>query len=179
MLWLHSFYPDLDRDLDVGATPVLVTVGGREAVDVGSTAGIFESLAAADGSVVWSRRVDQGTAVHGLIGSPSSDGATIFQPSASPPTGIAALIGGSALWSVPTALPVYGSPALGDQVLITGTGAVFGDRSAGELLALSTEDGTILWRYNAGSAINSSPAIDGTLVLAGDFAGELLAFAAR
>ncbi|HEX6487432.1 MAG TPA: PQQ-binding-like beta-propeller repeat protein [Candidatus Dormibacteraeota bacterium] len=180
ILWRHSFYADLGRDLDVGATPVLTGQGPVESVDVGSTAGIFESLNALGGTQVWSRTLDAGTAVHGLIGSPAFDGSALYVPSASPPYGLISLTAlGARRWSVTTSQPVYSSPALGAGLVVVGTGAVFGDRSAGELLAIRTSDGSIVWRSDAGSAVNSSPAIAGDMVLVGDYAGKLLAFAAR
>src|SRR5205814_9953249 len=55
LLWKTSLHPDADRDLDVGATPVILNAGGREEVAVGSNAGMFALLDAGNGSVIWSR----------------------------------------------------------------------------------------------------------------------------
>lgn len=72
--------------------------------------------------------------------------------------------------------PVYGSPAVGTGVVVFGTGSVFGGRSAGELIALDTEDGHAVFRRSVGSAINSSPSLAGGYVFVGDSAGRVLAF---
>ena len=58
-LWFMSLHPDAGRDVDVGATPIVLQSGGREAIAVGSNAGIFKLLDAASGRcsgrVTWSR----------------------------------------------------------------------------------------------------------------------------
>jgi eukaryotic-like serine/threonine-protein kinase len=176
--WQYSFYADAARDLDVGASPVLLDVTGREAVAVGSVAGIFKLFDAATGNIVWSDDLVNGSAVHGLIASSAYDGASLYVPSASPPTGIFALgpIDGAVLWRHETALPVYSSPAVARGVLMVGTGAVFGDTKAGAVVALSIADGNILWSYDTHSAVRSSPAVAGSLVAVGDSSGDLFAF---
>jgi outer membrane protein assembly factor BamB len=177
-LWSVSFYADAGRDLDVGESPVLLQVGGKEAVAVGSVAGVFDLLDAATGAVIWSRDLVDGAAVHGLIASPAYDGSSIYVPSASPPTGLFALApgDGATVWRQGTDQPVYSSPAVGAGVIIFGTGAVFGDVHAGSIFALSSLDGRVLWKYDTHSAVFSSPAIAGTTVFVGDSNGDLFAF---
>lgn len=177
-LWRVSFYSDAGRDLDVGASPVLLQVGGRDAVAVGSVAGVFKLLDAATGAVIWSRDLVDGSAVHGLIASPAYDGTSLFVPSASPPTGVLALAPGDGAiqWRQGTDQPVYSSPAAGNGVLVFGTGAVFGEVHVGSIVALSSRDGRVLWRYDAHSAVFSSPAIAGTMVVVGDSNGDLFTF---
>jgi outer membrane protein assembly factor BamB len=177
-LWSVSFYPDEGSDLDVGESPVLLRVGGKEAVAEGSVAGVFKLLDAATGSVIWSRDLVNGSAVHGLIASAAYDGRSIYVPSASPPTGVFALApaDGATRWRQSTDQPVYSSPAAGDGVLVFGTGAVFGDVHVGSIVALSSLDGGVLWVYNAHSAVFSSPAIAGTMVAVGDSNGDVFAF---
>lgn len=177
-LWRVSFYSDAGRDLDVGESPALLEVDGTEAVAVGAVAGVFKLLDAAKGTVIWSRDLVDGSAVHGLIASPAYDGTNIYVPSASPPTGVFALApgDGSMRWRQGTDQPVYSSPAAGDGVLMFGTGAVFGDVHVGSIVALSSLDGEVLWSYNAHSSVFSSPAIAGTMVVVGDSNGDLFAF---
>lgn len=177
-LWSVSFYSDAGRDLDVGASPVLLQVGGTEAVAVGSVAGVFKLLDVATGTTIWSRDLIDGSAVHGLIASPAYDGSNIYVPSASPPTGVFALAPGDGAirWRQGTDQPVYSSPAAGNGVLVFGTGAVFGDVHVGSIVALSTLDGGVLWTYDAHSAVFSSPAIAGTMLVVGDSNGDLFAF---
>lgn len=179
-LWTTSFHPDADRDLDVGATPILGVVGGREVVAVGSNAGVFDVLDAATGAIDWSRFLVPGSAVHGLIASPAFDGSLIYVASASPPTSVTALepSDGQIMWQQLTNLPVYSAAAVGVDVLIFGTGDEFGDPHAGELIALSTRNGSIVWRFDMKSSVFSSPAIVGAVVVVGDTQGDLVAFGA-
>jgi outer membrane protein assembly factor BamB len=176
-LWETSFYLDAARDLDVGASPVLVDAGGREALVVGSVAGTLKMLDARDGSVIWSVDLVEGSAVHGLIATAAYDGVNLYVPSASPPTGLfARKLDGSDVWTLRTFQPVYSAPSVGNGVVLFGTGAVFGDLTVGLILALSGSDGRVLWSYDAKSAVRSSPIIVGSLVLVGDAAGDLFAF---
>jgi outer membrane protein assembly factor BamB len=176
-LWETSFYSDDGRDLDVGASPVLVDLGGREALAIGSVAGSFKMLDARSGAAVWSVDLDKGSAVHGLIATAAYDGVNLYVGSASPPTGLfARKLDGSDLWTFVTFQPVYSAPSSGRDVVVFGTGAVFGDLSAGLIIALSPKDGNVLWSYDAQSAVRSSPVIAGSLVAVGDAAGDLFAF---
>jgi outer membrane protein assembly factor BamB len=177
-LWSVSFYPDAGNDLDVGESPVLLQVGGKETVAEGSVAGVFKLLDAATGSLIWSRDLVNGTAVHGLIASPAYDGNSIYVPSASPPTGVFALApaSGATQWWHRVDQPVYSSPAVGNGVLVFGTGPVFGDVHAGSIVALSSLHGEVLWVYDAHSAVLSSPAIADKMVAVGDSNGDLFVF---
>jgi polyvinyl alcohol dehydrogenase (cytochrome) len=176
-LWAVSIHPDAGQDLDVGATPIVAVVGGREVVAVGSDGGLFDMLDAATGDVIWSRFLVAGSAVHGLIASPAFDGAAFYVPSASSPTGVFALdpATGAIQWERLTD-PVFSAPALGRRVLVFGTGDVFGDPHRGGLLALSTTDGAVLWTYDTHQSVFSAPAIAGTTVVVGDSGGSVLAF---
>jgi outer membrane protein assembly factor BamB len=60
--------------------------------------------------------------------------------------------------------------------VLFGTGPVFGDIKTGAIVALSSADGQVLWTYDTHSAVRSSPAIAGRLVVAGDANGDLFAF---
>jgi outer membrane protein assembly factor BamB len=176
-LWETSFYSDAARDLDIGASPVLIDPGGREELAVGSVAGIMKMLDARDGSTTWSVGLVDGSAVHGLLATAAYDGVNLYVPSASPPTGLyARKLDGSDAWTLVTYQPVYSAPSAGVGVVMFGTGAVFGDLGAGLILAVSRDAGTVLWSYDAQSAVRSSPAIAGSLVAVGDAAGDLFAF---
>jgi outer membrane protein assembly factor BamB len=176
-LWAASLHADSGQDIDVGATPIVASVGGREVVAVGSDGGLFAMLDAATKDVIWSRFLVAGSAVHGLIASPAYDGAAFYVPSASPPTGMFALDSatGAIQWERVTD-PVYSAPALGKGVLVFGTGDVFGDPHRGGLIALSTTDGAVLWRFDTRQSVFSAPALAGTTVVVGDSGGSVLAF---
>jgi polyvinyl alcohol dehydrogenase (cytochrome) len=176
--WLTTLYPDRDRDLDVGASPVVFTLQGREAIAQATVEGLFAVLDARSGGLLWSQELVAGTAVHGLLASPAYDGTALFAASASDPTGVIALNpgDGSVRWRHLTRLPVYSAPVVGNGVVLFGTGAVFGDLSSGSLEALSASDGSVVWSYDTHSAVRSGPALVGNLLVVGDQAGDVMAF---
>jgi polyvinyl alcohol dehydrogenase (cytochrome) len=177
--WLTTLYPDRDRDLDVGASPVVFTLREREVLAQATVEGMFAVLDAKSGHVIWSRELVAGSAVHGLFAS-AYDG-TLYAVSASAPTGVFAIdpANGSTRWEHATDLPVYSAPAIGSGVVVFGTGNVFGDSSTGSLLVLSATDGRTLWSYNTHSAVRGGPALAGDLVVVGDYAGQVMAFRPR
>ncbi len=164
--------------VDVGATPIVFQLGGREAIAVGSNAGVFKELDAASGAVVWSRDLVSGSAVHGLLASPGYDGNYFYVPSAGTPSGLYALsdTDGKIAWTNHAGLPVYSAPAIGRGIVVFGIGDVFGDPNEGGMVALSSEDGTVLWTRDLRSAVFSGPAISGNTVLVGDSRGDLIAY---
>ena len=176
--WLSSLYADQNRDLDVGAAPVIFSLHGVEAVAQATVEGMFTVLDAATGAVIWSRELVAGSAVHGLIASPAYDGTNIYAGSASPPTALFALQpeDGSTAWRHDVDDPIYSAPAAGKGVVVFGTGAVFGDLDTGSVVALSTRDGHRLWSYDTHSSVRSGPALAGDVVVVGDYAGDLMAF---
>jgi outer membrane protein assembly factor BamB len=177
-LWITSFHSDAGRDVDVGATPILFQLGGRERIAVGSNAGVFKVLDADSGAVVWSRDLVNGSAVHGLLASPGYDGTYFYVPSAGTPSGVYALsvTDGKTAWTNHAGLPVYSAPAIGNGVVVFGTGDVFGDPNQGGMMALSSMDGTVLWTHDLHSAVFSGPSISGNTVLVGDSRGDLIAY---
>ena len=177
-LWATSLHPDAGRDLDVGATPAIIIGASRESVAVGSNGGMFAVLDASGGTVIWSRFLVAGSAVHGLIASPASDGASIYVGSASPPTGIFALDAqaGAIQWEHNTDLPVYSAPVVASHVLLFGIGDALGAVKGGKLIALATTDGAVLWSYDTQDPVLGSPALSGKYVVAGTAGGSLMAF---
>jgi outer membrane protein assembly factor BamB len=177
-LWLTSFHPDSGRDVDVGATPIVLQSGGHEMIAVGSNAGVFKVLDATSGAVIWSRDLVLGSAVHGLLASPAYDGSNFYVPSAGTPVGVFALdtADGKTRWMYDSGLPVYSAPAVGQGVLIFGIGDVFGNPNNGGAVALSSRDGSVLWLTDMHSAVFSGPAISGNTVLIGNSRGDLIAY---
>jgi polyvinyl alcohol dehydrogenase (cytochrome) len=176
--WLSSLYPDQNRDLDVGASPAIFSLNGAEAVAQMTVEGMAAVVDATSGTVIWSRELVTGSAVHGLIASPAYDGTNIYAASASPPTAMFALkpSDGSTAWRYDAAEPIYSAPAAGKGVVIFGTGAVFGDLNSGSVVALSSVSGHRLWSFDAHSAVRSGPALAGDYVVVGDYAGDVLVF---
>lgn len=177
-LWMTSFHPDSGRDVDIGATPIVLKLGGRDVVAVGSNAGVFKVLDAATGAQVWSRDVVTGSAVHGLLASPAYDGTNFYVPSAGTPVGMFALraTDGKTQWSYDSGAPIYSAPAVGRGVVVFGIGDVFGDPNVGGVVALSTSDGSVLWIADFHSAVFSAPSIAGDTLLIGNSRGDLVAY---
>jgi eukaryotic-like serine/threonine-protein kinase len=176
--WLASLYADNQRDLDVGARPLVLMSNGREIVLQASVEGTLAALEAATGGILWSRKLVAGSAVHGLIASPAYDGLNLYVASASPPDGVFAVRpqDGAQVWRHPTNLPVYSAPAVADGAVFFGTGAVFGDLNEGSVFELSKSDGHVVGRFDTHSAVRSGPVIAAAgLVVVGDYAGDLLA----
>jgi polyvinyl alcohol dehydrogenase (cytochrome) len=179
--WMTTLYADRDRDLDVGASPVLFELGGREVLAQATVEGMFALLDARTGNVIWTRELVAGSAVHGLLASPAYDGMNLYVASASEPTGLIALNpnDGAIRWKYITEQPVYSAPAVGDTVIVFATGAVFGDTGLGTVEAVSAVDGSSLWTVATDSAVRSGPALVGNLVVVGDYAGDVMAFSPR
>lgn len=177
VLWEVSLYADNGQDLDVGASPVVLTLGGQEALAVASVSGLLTLLDARNGAILWKRQVVQGSEVHGLLATPAYDGSRLYAVSAGAPDGVFALnTDGSSVWKESTDLPVYSAPVVAHGVLVFGRGNVFGDVAQGSLTMLSTAGGQRLWSFDTHSAVRSSPAVIGDSVIAGDVAGDVLVF---
>lgn len=179
--WMTTLYADRDRDLDVGASPVVFTLRGGEVVAQGTVEGMFAVLDASTGAVIWSRELVAGSAVHGLLASPAYDGTRLYVASASDPTGVMAIdpADGSVRWHYAAQLPVYSAAAVGAGVVVFGTGNVFGDLNSGSVEAVSAIDASLLWSFAAGSAVRSGPALAGSLIVVGDYAGDVMAFSPK
>jgi len=175
-LWTRSITADQRRDLDVGATPLIFQIGTREVVAVGSNGGNFAVLDVGDGKVIWSRQLVTGSALHGLIASPAYDGKTLYVASASPPTDVFALdpLTGATRWHHGLGKPIYSAPAVGNGVIVFGTGDQAGGK--GGVYGLSTEDGSLLFGYEGAYAVLSGPSIAGSSVVVGDAGGNVMAF---
>lgn len=68
------------RDFDFGATPMLLTVGGRDIVVNGQKSGHVWALDAASGKLLWQDRIGEGATLGGVHWGVSSDGALAFVP---------------------------------------------------------------------------------------------------
>jgi outer membrane protein assembly factor BamB len=119
-----------------------------------------------------------GSAVHGLLASPGYDGTNLYVASAGAPAGMFGLspADGKTVWSYDSVLPVYSSPAIGNGVLVFGTGDVFGDPNAGGIVTLSSQTGSVLWTADLHSAVFSAPALAGDTLLIGDSRGDVIAY---
>lgn len=154
---------DRARDLDVGASPNLFTIGDRDVVGVGGKSGDYVVLDRATGDLVWRNHLTSGSAAGGVMATgaigekviyvASNDGmlrdGTIFALDASD---------GSILWQqVFDDAFIGGSMALANGVLYRGT-------FQGTALALDMTDGTVLWTDDVNAPLAGGFSIaDGTL----------------
>jgi polyvinyl alcohol dehydrogenase (cytochrome) len=65
-------------DADVGATPNLIRVGGRDIVTVGSKAGIFKAMDRDTGATIWERQLGVGSSLGGIMTTAATDGDLIY-----------------------------------------------------------------------------------------------------
>jgi polyvinyl alcohol dehydrogenase (cytochrome) len=72
------------RDFDFGATPFLVSVGGKDIVFDGQKSGHVWALDAATGKKLWSDRIGEGSALGGVHWGVTTDGQLAFVPVADP-----------------------------------------------------------------------------------------------
>lgn len=68
------------RDFDFGATPMLLTVGGKDIVVNGQKSGHVWALDAATGKVLWQDRIGEGTTLGGVHWGVTTDGTRAFVP---------------------------------------------------------------------------------------------------
>jgi polyvinyl alcohol dehydrogenase (cytochrome) len=173
--------PDFDFG---GSSPNLFTINGpsgpETVVGDGQKSGIYWVFNAANGDNVWQTLVGPGTSLGGIEWGSADDGEQVYTTEANP-------------FGVPYALP-NGSPVSGGswaalnnqtgaidwQTAVPGGYAALGpvseaggvvyagsmDPSATDpdMFGLSASTGAILWSFDAGSSVNSAPAIvNGTL----------------
>jgi outer membrane protein assembly factor BamB len=130
-------------DGDVGATPNLFSIEGRDVVGVGDKPGSYHVRDRETGAVVWSKKLTSGgyqggvmapAAVHDgviyVISNNDTASSTVFALNARD---------GAPLWEVDLTDPTFGGPALGNGVLYVGD-------QAGNVRALASKDGKELWR---------------------------------
>lgn len=150
-------------DADVGATPNLINVDGRDLVTVGSKAGVFKALDPDSGAVVWSTQLTQGSALGGVMGTAATDGELIYvnsnswtafgwntnnmhNPGDTSTTFALDAASGQIVWSVPMAAPMFGAVTVANGVVYHGliNGQIFGlDGQTGAVVFQDTAPGTI------------------------------------
>jgi len=81
---------------------------------------------------------------------------------------------GATRWHHGLGKPIYSAPAVGNGVVVLGTGDQAGGK--GGVYALSTEDGSLLFGYEGAYAVLSGPSIAGSSVVVGDAGGNVMAF---
>lgn len=115
----------------------------------------------------WSERVGEGHEILRLGLAPVSDGTNIYAADNDGRVSAFDALRGKRLWRTKTRLPLAGGPAVGADLVVTGS-------SDGYLVALGASDGGQRWRVNLGSEVLAAPAI-GRHVYARTVDGKLIA----
>jgi polyvinyl alcohol dehydrogenase (cytochrome) len=149
-------------DFDVGASPMLVTIGrGRDLIVAGQKSGVVYALDPDHrGQQVWRYRAGGGSGLGGIQWGIATDGARVFAPVAEiynpTPGGLHAidLATGARAWYAPPPAPLAcGKPSRacsGAQfsAVTAIPGVVFSPSNDGALRAFSTADGSLVWEFD-------------------------------
>jgi outer membrane protein assembly factor BamB/lysophospholipase L1-like esterase len=181
--WVHQFTKDdvftipaggPGPDADVGASPNLFTIDGRDVVGAGDKGGVYHVLDRDTGDVVWETRLTPGSPLGGIMVTAAVSDGVIFvnsnkwrafgfvttghhNPLDTSSTFALDARDGRILWEKPMPAPMFGALSVANGVVYHGT-------IDGTVHALSTDDGTELWQDQPGGDIGSGFSIvDGTL----------------
>lgn len=188
------------KDLDFGASPVLVTTqDGQDVLLAGQKSGVIYALNPdRQGAVIWQRRLGRGGALGGIHWGMTSDGQRIYVPvsdylhelpgldAPKPENPALPKMPGLYALDIKTGALIWGAPA---QALCSNAeacypglsaaissipGVIFAGRLDGRLLAYRAEDGQILWQSDTTQptqAVNGGIAQGGSI----DDAGPVIA----
>lgn len=163
-------------DFDFGQAPMLYSVKKRgkkqDLVGVGQKSGVFWSLDADTGAVVWNTKVSPGGAAGGIMWGSAYDGRHIYTSSANSRHLEWDLFGGGTttggIWTAldpatgrvvwQTANPT-GSTAGGAVSAANGVVYACSQDPVGHMYALDASSGAIAWDYESGGSCNSGAAI--------------------
>ena len=155
-------------DTDIGASPILVSDGGKRLLLVGQKSGVMWALDPDhEGSVVWQQRLGKGGVLGGIMFGPAADAEKVYVPLSDftllgPTEGGDPNVGGGlfALRIATGEKAWYAAPA---KPKCTGTlgctpaqmapatlipGVVFSGSMDGHLRAYNTADGALIWDYD-------------------------------
>ena len=154
---------DPGKDLDIGAPPMLKSLGGgRRILIVGTKAGVVFGLDPdRKGNVLWQTRISEGGSQGGVIWGSSSDGKSAYFSISdwNPANGEAGggmvavdIATGKKIWSTaanrPACLASKGCSAAQPGATTLIPGAVFAGSLDGHLRAYDTADGHLIWDFD-------------------------------
>ncbi|WP_437302267.1 outer membrane protein assembly factor BamB family protein [Sorangium sp. So ce388] len=163
-------------DYDFGTGATLFTAGAgagrRDLVGAGQKSGIFWALDRDDGSVVWSTLVGPGGELGGIMWGVAVDDTRIYVPIGNngqveytlEPSGQVISWGswsaldaatGDIVWQTPD--PTPGAQARGP--LTVANGVLYAGSMSGNVHALSTATGALLWSHPADGSVSAGPAV--------------------
>jgi len=142
LVWHNVLATEDQLEADVGATPNLFTIDGRDVVGVGGKNGLFLVADRQTGTEVWSAQLTEGADSFGGSTAALGDGVIYVSfestDSAGSITFALDMSDGSTIWERPLPAPAFGSMTLANGVLFHGT-------VAGTIYALDASDGAVLW----------------------------------
>ncbi len=171
-----------DRDVDVGAAPILRPLGnGKDILLVGQKSGVVFGLDPdREGAIVWQKQISKGGAIGGIQWGMATDAENVYAPISDiipgPGGGLFALRirDGQQAWYVPPADPACkGKRGCSPAQLAAATvipGVVFSGSMDGHLRAHSTKDGKLIWDLDTlrdFDTVNGVKAHGGSMNLAG------------
>jgi polyvinyl alcohol dehydrogenase (cytochrome) len=152
------------KDTDVGASPNMWTVNGRDFVGAGDKAGVYHALDRDTGAIVWTASLSEGAIFGGELGSGAFvDGKIIVSSNnggamLSAPGSFARVYAldpatGKILWRAkPLPQKIFGPVSAIPSVAFVGT-------TAGTYVALDTSTGRQLWSYHAPNQVGGGASI--------------------
>jgi polyvinyl alcohol dehydrogenase (cytochrome) len=158
---------DVGPDFDFGNSAILAKLtNGRDVIVIGQKSGVGYAMDPnRQGAVLWQYRAGQGSALGGLEWGSAADDRNVYFPNSDilsqSPGGMHAvdIATGARVWYTPPPAPKCGSgrgcnaaqPAAATVI----PGVVFSGSNDGALRAFSTQDGSILWEYDANRAFDT------------------------
>lgn len=176
------------NDYDIGASPNLFVANGRDAVGVGSKAGLYRALDRESGELIWSRNLTTGSSGGGIMTTAAVGDGVLYVNSNQwvdyqfPTRGGHSVKDtsrtyaldadtGETIWERPMRAPGIGHLTLANGVVYQGL-------VDGHGIALAATDGRILWQYDLGHDLACGfSVVDG--VLYGGSGGSWLAPSTR
>src|SRR5262249_26781309 len=167
-------------DADVGASPNLFSIGGRDVVGVGQKSGVYHVLDRSTGDVVWETRLTSGSPLGGIMVTAAVHRGVIYVNSNKwrvfgfVTTGVNSPLDtsstfaldartGKILWETPMPAPMFGAMTYANGVVYHGT-------IDGTVHALAAADGRELWTDAPGGGVAGGFSISrGTLYVGRGF----------
>lgn len=180
--WVHQFTPNdvftvagggPGPDADVGASPNLFSIGGRDVVGVGQKNGVYHVLDRRTGHMVWETQLTTGSPLGGVMVTAAVHRGVVYVNSnkwrvfgifsgVSSPLDTSSTFAldartGRILWETPMAAPMFGAMSWANGVVYQGT-------IDGTVHALAAADGRELWTDRPGGGVAGGFSIsDGSL----------------